>query len=252
MLNISNNSKSRSSAIVASLFGLSLLLVTGLFAQKQEQVPVQTKPLVVTAARFDISPPLRSMRSNKKARAEKKGDDDQGELGPVGDLHHDPDTALQAFVGRGVFSRDADTPTLGVSFNGISNPTGCNGCSPPDPDGEIGPNHYVQMVNLKIQIFNRTGTSVFGPVNTNTLWAGFGGACETENAGDPVVLYDQLANRWLISQFSDSTAPFFNCVAISQTPDPTGAYYRYAFSAPSFPDYPKYGVWPDGYYLNTR
>jgi len=73
-----------------------------------------------------------------------------------------------------------------------------------------------------------------------------------ENAGDPVVLYDQLADRWLLSQFSDGTAPFFNCVAISQTSDPLGAYYLYAFSAPSFPDYPKYGIWRDGYYINTN
>ena len=108
------------------------------------------------------------------------------------------------------------------------------------------------MVNLKFQIFSRAGVSLFGPSNTNTLWAGFGGRCETDNRGDPVVLYDQLADRWILTQFTQNSAPFFNCVAVSTTPDPLGTYYRYAFSAPSFPDYPKYGIWADGYYINTN
>lgn len=240
---------------LAAMVCMAYALAVGASAQKEKPEPspeIQTKPIVVTAARFDISPPFRTMASSRKARKIDKEEDDKGELGPVGDLRHDPDAALQTVMGKGVFNSNNDVPTLGVSFNGISNPTGCGGCSPPDPNGEIGPNYYVQMVNLKIQVFSRTGVSLFGPVNTNTLWTGFGGDCETENAGDPVVLYDQMANRWLISQFSNSTAPFFNCVAISQTSDPTGTYYRYAFSAPSFPDYPKYGVWPDAYYLNTR
>jgi hypothetical protein len=98
---------------------------------------------------------------------------------------------------------------------------------------------------------------VFGPANINTLFQGFGGDCETENAGDPIVLYDQFANRWLLSQFSNSTGPnFFNCVAVSTTGDPTGTYQRYAFSAAVFPDYPKYGIWPtatnSAYLITTR
>ena len=108
------------------------------------------------------------------------------------------------------------------------------------------------MGNLSFQIFNKTGTSLFGPAANNTLWAGFGGACQAQNAGDPVVLYDRLSNRWFLSQFT-SAAPFFFCVAISQTPDPTGAYFRYAISTGSnFPDYPKASVWPDAYYVSTR
>ena len=83
--------------------------------------------------------------------------------------------------------------------------------------------------NLSFQIFNKTGTSLFGPAANNTLWAGFGGPCQTSNSGDPVVLYDQLADRWILSQFTAGSAPFLNCVAISQTSDPTGAYFRYAF-----------------------
>ncbi|MBK9655588.1 MAG: choice-of-anchor J domain-containing protein [Rhodanobacteraceae bacterium] len=119
--------------------------------------------------------------------------------------------------------------------------------------GDVGPNHYVRMANASFQIFNKTGTSVFGPANINTLFTGFGGACETENAGDPIVLYDQLADRWLLTQFSDSAGPgFFNCVALSTTSDPLGTYHRWAFVTATFPDYPKYGVWPNAYLISTR
>ena len=79
------------------------------------------------------------------------------------------------------------------------------------------------------------------------MWAGFGGGCQTNNDGDGSVRYDKIADRWLISQFSVSTTPFLECVAISHTPDPTGAYNRYSFSYTDFPDYPKVAVWPDGY-----
>ncbi len=72
------------------------------------------------------------------------------------------------------------------------------------------------------------------------------------NDGDPIILYDQLADRWILTQFTAS-APYFNCVAISTSPDPSGSYYRYAFSTGAyFPDYPKYGVWDDAYYISTR
>ena len=80
------------------------------------------------------------------------------------------------------------------------------------------------------------------------LWTGFGGGCETNNDGDPIVLYDKLANRWVMSQFSVSTTPYLQCVAVSVTPDATGSWYRYSFQYTYFDDYPKMGVWPDAYY----
>ena len=79
-------------------------------------------------------------------------------------------------------------------------------------------------------------------------WSGFGGGCETNNDGDPVVLYDKLANRWVMSQFSVSTTPYLQCVAVSSGPDATGTWYRYSFQYSDFDDYPKMGVWPDAYY----
>ncbi|MCW5961993.1 MAG: VCBS repeat-containing protein [Pyrinomonadaceae bacterium] len=226
-----------------AVFAVAFLFVQTLSAQSL----TRRDPEITKAAKFDISPPLRTLKPNLSPKA-KKAEDDQGEQGPVGDTRHDPDGALQSSTGEGIFSGISSFTGLGVSFDGM----GGLGSTPPDPNGDIGPNHYVQMVNARFQIFNRSGVSVFGPANINTLFAGFGGPCQTENAGDPVVIYDQLADRWLLSQFSDSSGPFFNCVALSTTGDPTGTYYRYAFEAPTFPDYPKYAVWSDGYYLNTR
>jgi hypothetical protein len=141
-------------------------------------------------------------------------------------------------------------PSPAKNFPGLTNR---NGVYPPDPTGDVGPNHYVQMVNSSIQIFDKNGATLYGPTNNNTIWSGFGGACQTRNDGDPVVLYDQLADRWLVSQFT-SANPYGECIAISQTGDPTGAWYRYffQFSTTVFYDYPHLGVWPDGYYMGAN
>ncbi len=122
---------------------------------------------------------------------------------------------------------------------------------PPDTDGDVGPSHYVQWVNSVVEIFNKNGSTVQGPFAGNQFWAGFGGRCASENDGDPIVLYDHLADRWLMSQFVASS-PYALCFAISQTGDPTGAYNRYQFNFSSFPDYFKVGVWGDAYYVTTR
>jgi hypothetical protein len=203
---------------------------------------------VMPVVNFDISPPLRNMiplpSTGTKAENEEEG---PIPLGPVGRVV--PDKVVQRVLGK------IGIPGPIVSFDGP--PNLCGGCAPPDPNGAVGPNHVVVMSNLDFQIFDKTGTSVFGPAANNTLWSGFGGHCQTDNAGDPVVLYDQLADRWLLSQFTspNSGAPFLECVALSQTSDPTGAYYRWAIATGggnNFPDYPKAGMWPDAYYFSTR
>ena len=154
-------------------------------------------------------------------------------------------------------------PTINNSFDGVGNGfSGPNGtfsvnAAPPDTNGDVGPRDYVQTVNTDFAIFNKdpsrgtVGTVRYGPVPINTLWSGFGGGCQTNNDGDPVVLYDPIADRWVISQFSVTTTPYLQCVAVSTTNDPTGSWNRYAFSYgnTAFPDYPKMGVWPDAYYI---
>ena len=132
--------------------------------------------------------------------------------------------------------------------------------NPPDPVGEVGPNNYVEMTNLTFAVYDKAGNRQLGPVDTGTVWSGFAVPDCTDPSGDPVVLYDQITDRWILSQFTtsgldDPSKPFWNCVAVSTTSDPTGSYYRYAFETTNFqffPDYPKYGNWTDAYVLTTR
>jgi len=161
-----------------------------------------------------------------------------------------PDGALQGSA-SGTFA-----PTLGSGVDGVGNGfSGPQGSftvnsAPPDTNGAVGATQYVQIVNTGFAVFDKaTKSVVYGPVQSNTLWSGFGGPCETDNDGDATVVYDKAANRWVISQFAVTAAPYYQCVAVSATSDATGAYYRYAFPYGSiFPDYPKMGVWPDAYY----
>ena len=118
----------------------------------------------------------------------------------------------------------------------------------------MGATQYVQLVNTGLQVFDKaTGASVLGPEGIATLWTGFGGVCETNGAGDPVVLYDQLANRWVISQFAGTSVPTDECIAISTSSDATGTFNRYAFHLGNdFFDYPHLGMWPDAYYMSMN
>ena len=234
--------------------GLVCAATVAAAAAKAAAVPSDTSPAPVTAGvfrgasiatRYDVSPPLRSIRPKPiKAEGERDEFEDRntGLEGPLG--AQTPDTAVQSRVGGG------EIPSPSVTFDG---PNNLAGVSPPDPVGDVGPNHYVAMSNLYFAVYSKTGTLLYGPAANNTLWAGFGGPCQTENAGDPIVLYDQLADRWILTQFTSAGPNYFNCVAVSTSSDPTGTYYRYAFpTGTNFPDYPKYGIWPDALYISTR
>ncbi|MEA3292208.1 MAG: CARDB domain-containing protein [Pseudomonadota bacterium] len=156
------------------------------------------------------------------------------------------------------FAAPVAAPVPGVNFEGIP----ATGSLPPDTVGDVGPNHYVQTVNTALAIYDKSGNLLAGPTPINALWSGFGGPCETQNRGDPVVRYDHLADRWLVSQFAlpGGNAGFHECIAISRTPDPvSGGWFLYDFPTMDsatgsfvFPDYPKIGVWPDGYYMGTQ
>jgi len=152
-------------------------------------------------------------------------------------------------------------PLPSLSYDGLSFQDNLNAgfglLSPPDTNGDVGPNHYVQMTNLLVRVWDKAGNPLTAPFKLSSLFAPLGGQCAAPDAGDPIVLYDPLADRWLLSQFafaSTSSPPYHECIAISQTGDPTGAYYLYDFVTPGneFPDYPKLGVWPDGYYMTTN
>lgn len=143
------------------------------------------------------------------------------------------------------------TPDPILSFDGMSAVQVGAWWTPPDPIGDVGPNHYVQMVNVHFAIYDKSGTLLDGPYPINSLWAGQGGLCESNNDGDPIVLYDSMADRWVLAQFAGAATDAM-CIAVSQTPDPTGAFYLYEFAVPQFPDYFKLGVWPDAYYMGSN
>jgi hypothetical protein len=230
-----------------SLLMLSALYVGagGMQLAAQPAGPVE----VSRAVQADISPPLRSIKAATSPGAEQLREKPlrpipQNELATNG-----PDGAVQAIAGPFVGT------TSGLNFPGVGQ--GDYGFTdqyaPPDTNGAVGATQYVQWVNVSLSVFDKaTGAIALGfPKPGNTLWSGFGGECQNNNDGDPIVQYDKAANRWIMTQFSVSTTPYLQCVAVSTTSDATGSYYRYAFSyANAFPDYPKLGVWPDGYYIS--
>ncbi len=162
-------------------------------------------------------------------------------------------------VNRGAESNAPQVmPTPGLTFDGATQAdnvaVGGPQVLPPDTNGDVGPNHYVSSVNLVYKIFNKNGTVAAGPFATNTLFNGLpaNDPCRTLNHGDPIVMYDPLADRWHISQFAIPANPnSFQCVALSVTGDPTGAYYVWSYLYPGtqINDYPKVGVWPDAYHM---
>jgi len=209
---------------------------------------------VRNAVYSDVSIPLRDMKPVKRHFWEKWMRETEREI-PNKFRKVSPgsvmDNAVQQVYNNGN-KAVATTPIL--NFNGLTDANNTGGrCTPPDPAGDVGPNHYVQAVNCMLQIYNKSGVSLYGPVETSTIWSGFSGNWTGHNDGDAIVLYDENADRWIISQFAIdcSGSPYteYQMVAVSTTADPTGSYYRYAFQFDYMPDYGKLGVWNDGYYM---
>src|SRR5438876_3255851 len=233
----------------ATLVSLTILLPTSATAQATRAA----SPKFSNAVAFDVSPALRSLPPRSKGLPSNFVQEIRPERGPVAVDHgFSGDTAVQLSQPTA-----SAIPTTLANFEGLSNQDNFNifgfRVNPPDPNGAVGPNHYVEMINLVFGVYSKTGTLLLGPVDTGTLWSGFAVPDCTDPSGDPVVLYDQFMDRWLLSQFTTRGPTYYNCVAVSTTGNPTGSYYRYAFTTGvNFPDYPKYGVWTDSYVITTR
>src|SRR5437016_9279453 len=221
--------------------------------------PQPLTPTFSKAVAFDVSPALRDLP--RAARPLVFDPNKIVEVRPERGGSEGPQAhGVKPYSADGVLQLFNPAPTIPaplLTFEGMSNQDNFNifgfRVNPPDPNGEVGPNNYVEMINLVFAVYDKTGNLLVGPVDTGTLWAGFPISDCTDPSGDPVVLYDQFMDRWLLSQFTTAGPEYFNCVAISTTSDPTGSYYRYAFSTgPNFPDYPKYGNWTDSYVITTR
>jgi hypothetical protein len=215
---------------------------------------------VIQEAAHDVSPPLRSIPTDALNTAEASRP--RHEI-PLGRLVAPPRAQTSATSVSASQSLAAPlisaTPLrnfdgVGVGFSGPQGTFTVTGV-PPDPNGAAGDTQYVQWVNTSFAVFDKaTGAVVYGPVAGNILWLGFGGQCELRNDGDPIVLFDQIARRWVFSQFavSGGAGNYYQCLAVSTTSDATGTYNRYAFPMPNVNDYSKIAVWPDAYYASSN
>jgi hypothetical protein len=243
------------------------LLVPGAYALASTSAAASTptisggSPVFSNAVAFDTSRPFSQLAGAPAPATEAEtGDDTEPGDGPyVADTGHTDDGALQSSAGTAAIAGPS------ANFEGISNQDNFNTygfrVNPPDPNGAIGPNAYVETTNLLFGVYSRAGAVLMPPTALGSLWAGFPLDECTEASGDPVTMYDQVADRWILSQFTtrgldypnEPLNQFYNCVAVSTTPDPTGSWYRYAFSTGyNFPDYPKYGIFKDSYVITTR
>jgi hypothetical protein len=266
--------------LTTRFYALAGVLALLAFAMPADSAMPKLKPKFTTAVAFDVSPTLRDVAATASPALQSAGAADaepyevrpeRDVSEPVADNGFTGDAALGGSTASASGLTILSIPTPLANFEGISNQDNANifgfRVNPPDPVGDVGPNHYVEMVNLAYAVYDKQGNQLVAPTDSGALWAGFAIEDCTDPSGDPIVVYDQLVDRWILSQFTTRgfdpatpTAPFYNCVAISQTGDPTGAYYRYAFiTQPDlvdggyfFPDYPKYGVWTNSYILTTR
>ncbi len=221
------------------LLSTLFLFVLAGFAQTES-----SKPIVQKAMYFDVSPPLRDMMKAAPEKADNswkiiKNHFDLNKSGWKSFPEDWTDPRRQRIYNQRATTSDSTIQ----NFEGNSN---TQGYDPPDTYGVVGPNHYFQVVNCHFSIYDKVGTKLIGPVNTSTIWTGMP---NNQNGGDAVVMYDKDADRWFIAQLSYPSGFDLVMVAVSQTNDPTGSWYRWEYTFTGLPDYPKWGIWPDGYYM---
>jgi len=159
-------------------------------------------------------------------------------------LPQGPDPVLQT-QNTNLNSNVSVTPVINI--DGMT--TAISNANVPDPVGDIGKDHYVQVVNSTfIQVFDKQGTALNEPIAANTIWASLG----YNSGGDPIILYDQEAERWILTEFPNFQGGNQLLVAVSQNADPLGSWAVYNFGSQSFPDYPKYSIWPEALVVTTN
>src|SRR5215213_5688137 len=230
--------------------------------KKQKEFFSELKPQAVQATGFGESVPVSSLApaqpeagktSRKLGRAEQQARDVPNKLpfrkqiaGAPQDNESNP---------ARVSVEQMPAPSLsfdGISSNEVAAAFGFR-IIPPDPNGDVGLNHYIQSINALTRVYDKQGNAVTPPFKLSSLFSVLGTPCSMRDDGDPVVLYDALADRWFLSQFCNNHPPFRQLIAVSKTGDPTGSYYVYEFVMPNVKsnDYPKFGVWTDAIYMST-
>jgi len=233
--------------------GFVVVAATGFATLFAPAVMAADGVVVGHAIRSDVSPPMRDVLGVYPAP--QVGADGQ-DVYVVPNQFVKPSSAdMSAFL-HSLRSRDVQdapsgtpAPSTILAANGLSLAVGGGGV-PPDTNGDVSPTHFIQWINTSWAIFDKTtGARLSGPTAGNSFFAGFGGKCQTTNAGDPIALWDDRAQRWVMSQFTTG-ANSSQCFAISTSPDPLGTYNRYEFAWPTTPaqvfgDYPHIGIWTD-------
>src|SRR5437899_9854560 len=197
--------------LVGAALVMAVLPVRG---APRERVERRVGAELIELDHSDVSPPLRGIKpipphfEDNEEHAVKRLPHHH----PFRALGSQPDPALQLAPGPRVAT------TAGPNFDGVGVPGYSVTGAPPDTEGAMGATQYVQWVNTAFAVFDKaTGNMVYGPANGNTLWQGFGGRCESDNSGDPIVVYDKAADRWVMTQFAVSASPYFQCIAVSTT-----------------------------------
>ena len=216
----------RPGAVVRCLVVCGLALTTLAFAK--------TNKTIVTYPTFGVSGPVADMPVEYsmfpfKEMPEPRPDPNKAQQSP----YQLEDPALQKEAGRNL------DVAIGLNFDGIAS----NGYAPSDSNMAVGPKDIVEVVNVEYQVFNKTGGTIAGPTSITNIFASLSGDCSTNTYGDPVVLYDRAADRWVLSMIGAGST-ISECIAVSKTNDPTGAYYLYGYSfGNNLNDYPKLGTW---------
>jgi len=207
----------------------------------------QTGPEVIKPVYFDVSPPLRDLVKTIPLKADNSWKVILNHFN-VKKRHREQFTSdwKDPLVRNDIKLRNTSQDTIIADFDGNSN---SQGYDPPDVTGQVGLDHYFALVNCHFSIYDKAGTKVLGPIDNSIIWNGMPG---NMNGGDGVVMYDADADRWFFSQLSYPTGYNYVMIAVSQTGDPTGSWYRWEYSFNGLPDYPKFAVWPDGYYMSVN
>jgi hypothetical protein len=222
----------------------------------QAQPKVLTNPDVHYPVHFDISAPLRQMAT--EVQRERGGEVEHPVLYPKLQQLMQAAQQGQKPVADGALQTATAGPfvnaSIGLNLLGVGNgfPNYSVPDAPSDVNLAVGDTQVLQWVNVSYAVFDKnTGAIIQGPIAGNAFWSGFGGPCQTSNSGDIIAQWDKIAHRWVATQ-NVFSSPYMTCVAISTSPDATGTYYRFAFQQPGFPDYPKWGIWPDAYYQSQN
>lgn len=241
------NSAFRKKAVIL-LIQIVVFLGLTVSGQQQPLHPVSSsKP-----AFFMKTEPLRQLpliKPQASTQNEENGEVENLEWHGMDSWESDPDFEDPALQKAGHAQTRSE---INRNFEGVDN---LQNVLPPDTEGDVGKDHYIQMVNMSFAIFDKEGNTLYGPASNLSLWQHAPEPWASFSNGDPIVLYDEQADRWLVSELSFPNHPYnphYIKLAISETSDPLGSWYLYGYEYEYFCDYPKISVWNNGYYLTTN